>query len=266
MGGNIGNNIDNKYLDNMDTYNKIAYEYLTDANDNWKKGTGLNSNFGRDFLGRTGTNISDYITDKDDDYNLSWLPGAKNADREALMNALISAWAIENPTKSVDEDVLKRFDNLTSKLIIAKDRDLINKSAYKNLVQNLGVYPEGSTGISKDRPIEDILNMSTNAHQVEPFGFVSTIRSNIYYDSLQEARNKGILAQQDIIRAKEEKEKAYNKPEAKAKREAIEEFMSGYYLAGLDGYSKEYLEENKDEMESLGLDLKKVEDLAKQYR
>lgn len=266
MGGNIGNNIDSKYLDNMDTYNKIAYEYLTDTSDNWKKGTGLNSNYGRDFLGKTGTNITDNFQREDDDYNLSWLPGAGNPDREALINSFINAWGMKNPTKSIDKEALKRFDNFASMLIVAKEKGLIDDPSYKNLVQNLGVYPEGSTGISKDKPIEDILNMSTNVYRADPSGFVSTILSNIYYDPLQEARNKGISAQQDIIRAKEEEEKAYNEPEAKAKREDIEEFIAGYYLAGLDGYSKEYLEENKDEMKSLGLDLEKVEDLAKRYR
>ena len=149
---------------------------------------------------------------------------------------------------------------------MAKEKGLIDDPSYKNFIQNFGEYPEGSTGISKDRPIEDILNMSVIGNKAEPYNTINTITSNIYFNDLEEARNKGILAQQDIIRAKEEEEKAYNKPEAKAKREAIEEFMSGYYLAGLDGYSKEYLEENKDEMGSLGLDLKKVEDLAKQYR
>lgn len=265
MGGNIDENyINNKYLDDMDTFNKIAYEYLTDTGDNWKKGTGLNSNFGKDFLGRTGTNISDYIQEEDDDYNLSWLPGAENADREALMNALINAWAIKNPTKSIDEDILKRFDNLTSKLIIAKDRDLINKPAYKNLVQNLGQYPDGSTGISKDKPIEDILNMSTNAYQIKPFGSVSKMRSNIYFDDLQEARNKGILAHQEAQKVKDAEKKAYD--EDKPRRDAINKFISGYHLAGLRGSSQRFLERNKKRMESLGLNLEKVEELAKQYR
>lgn len=271
MGGNIGNNIDSKYLDNMDTYNRLAYEYLTDADDNWKKGTGLNSNLGKDFLGRNGTNITNYFQREDDNYNLSWLGG--NPDKGALINAFIIKWATENPTKPIDEDVLNRFDNLASRLIIAKDRGLIEDPSYKNLIQNLGNYPEGSTGISKDKPIEDILNMSTNISMSPQLGLkgfdepiVNLSKSNIYFNNLDEAKNKGILAQQDIIRAKKEEEKAYNDPKAKAKREAIDEFIAGYYLSGLEGRSQRYLERNKDEMESLGLNLEKVEDLAKRYR
>lgn len=271
MGGNIGN-IDSKYLDNMDTYNRLAYDYLTDANDNWKKGTGLNSNFGKDFLGRNGTNIANHFQREDDNYNLSWLGGwlGGDPDKKALINAFIIKWATENPTKSIDEDVLNRFDNLASRLIVAKDRGLIEDPSYKNLIQNLGNYPEGSTGISKDKPIEDILNMSTNISMLPQLGLgeptVNLSKSNIYFNNLEEAKNKGILAQQDIIRAKKEEEKAYNDPKAKAKREAIEEFIAGYYLSGLEGRSQRYLERNKDEMESLGLNLEKVEDLAKQYR
>lgn len=269
MGGNIGNNIDSKYLDNMDTYNRLAYEYLTDSNDNWEKGTGLNSNLGKDFLGRNGTNITNHFQREDDNYNLSWLGG--NSDKEALVNAFIIKWATENPTKSIDEDVLNRFDNLASRLIIAKDRGLIEDPSYKNLIQNLGNYPEGSTGISKDKPIEDILNMSTNISMSPQLGLkglgkssVNLFKSNIYFNNLDEAKNKGILAQQNLLNAKKAEEEAYEKD--KPRREAIEEFIAGYYLSGLEGRSQRYLERNKDEMESLGLNLEKVEDLAKQYR
>lgn len=270
MGGNIGNNIDSKYLDNMDTYNRLAYEYLTDTNDNWKKGTGLNSNSGKDFLGRNGTNITNHFQREDDNYNLSWLGGwlGGDPDKRALINAFITKWATENPTKSLDEDVLNRFDNLASRLIIAKDKDLIEDPSYKNLIQNLGNYPEGSTGISKDKPIEDILNMSTNIRMSSQLGLdeptVNLSTSNIYFNNLDEARNKGILAQQDLLNAKKAEEEAYEKD--KPRREAIDEFIAGYYLAGLEGRSQRYLERNKDEMESLGLNLEKVEDLAKRYR
>lgn len=263
MGGNIDENyLNSKYLDGMDTSNRLAYDYLADANDNWKKGTGLNSNYAKDFLGRNGTNITNHFQREDDDFNLSWLL----SDREALINAFVNKWAIENPTESLDENTLKRFKDLATKLVIAKEGGLIEDPSYKNLIQNFGAYPEGSTGISRNKPIEDMLNIAFETKQKNarnPF------KSNIYFldeirNNLDEARNRGISAQQDILKAEQAKKEAYEKD--KPRREAIDEFIAGYYLAGLRGRSQRYLERNKDEMESLGLNLEKVEDLAKQYR
>lgn len=234
--------------DNLDPRNKLIHGYLTGENEDWKKGTGIDIDYGDDVVDKYGLEVGNLIDNEKDDLNSFF--GFN--DLEGLTVAFIKQWASENPTEPITQEVIKECKNLARDTIFLKSTDATNSRDFSKLITNIRQNPTDYSKYNMNSIYTDLITNNVphpnsyilKSKNINPEDLY--ILNSINKENVEGMKRTNIRLKEEAIKnspeetAKKEREKEIKKLQALKNYYSRQGYIDGFYKAHPE--AKDYMD------------------------